>query len=265
MGMDIFSILTGAPQTNNAVIPGRDPGAQTGSAFGQSNMQISGSVREGHILDEFMAGNIPDFLRHFLGIKITSGSNYITYLVMPDYLSIGNNEDYIRMPMNPHTAQTIANKYDCTLPTKKMVDDIWKAATNKLQPLPWGPPYDATMLHTDRIVIHNGRVQQQLVNKDFKALTAGHKKDVVLTNRLSLNNPNKRVAIYGWMLSNGQAIQGLNPTSHEDTYADYSHGIRLVSNDVFVNGTLMRMSEVFANANFAPLVSDEGILTFTKY
>lgn len=103
------------------------------------------------------------------------------------------------------------------------------------------------------------------LNLDPHALTSGHKKDVVITNRLYPNNPNKRVAIYGWIQSNGQPIQGLNPVSHEDTYEDYSHGIRMISNDVIVNGNPMRMQDVFSDAKLWMLVSDEGPLTFQRY
>lgn len=265
MGIDVFSVLGGSSPHGDALIPHRDPGAITGSVFIQENMNMSGAPRESNILHEFLAGNVPDFLRKFAPVTVSDGSNSITYLVMPDYLSLGTDSDYVRMPMNPHTAQTIADKYDCTLPTRKMVNDIWSHAANKLEPKPWGPPYDATMMATSRIIVQNTKIQAQLAGKDFKALTAGHKKDVVLTNRLSPKNPNKRVAIYGWILASGNPIQGLNPVSHEDTYEDYSHGIRMIANDVVVNELPMRIQDVFADAKLSALISDEGALTFQRY
>lgn len=264
MGLDIFSVLTGMTD-GHLLIPSRDPGSVTGSAFIQNNIKLKGESRETNILHEFLGGNIPEFLRNFLPINITDGINSITYLAMPDVLSIGSDEDYVRMPMNPHTAQSIADQYDCTLPTKKMVRDIWKASSIKLAPLPWGPPYDNSMEDTDRIGIHNTRIQNQLIGQDFKSLISGHKKDVVLTNKLYPNNYKKRVAIYGWIQLNGQAIQGLNPDSHADTYADYSHGIRLIANDVIVNGNPMRINNVFTDAQLASLVSDENSLLFQRY
>lgn len=265
MGMNIFSVLGGGSPSGDALIPHRDPGASSGSMFIQENMNLGGATRETNILHEFLAGNVPDFLRKFIPVTVTIGSNSISYLVMADYLSIGLDTDYVRMPMNPHTAQAIATQYDCTLPTRKMVNDIWSHATNKLDPKPWGPPYDASMMATSRIAIQNEKIQAQLAGKDSTALTAGHKKDVVLTNRLSPNNPNKRVAIYGWIEANGQPIQQLNPVSHEDTYEDYSHGIRMIANDVIVNGNAMRIQDVFSDAKLSALISDEGILTFQRY
>lgn len=261
MVTNFFNILDESAIGN--LIPSRKEGCVSGSEFIQNNTNIAG--REENILKEFLDGNIPDFLRKFKPVKVNSGNDSITYLVTPDYLSIGHDDDYVRMPMNPLTAQQIADKYDCSLPTKKIVDDIWRCSVNKLDPLPWGPPYDASMMSTERIKIHNQRIQNQLSSKDSKELTSGHKKDVVLTNRLYPNNPSKRVAIYGWIQSDGKPIQGLNPASHEDTYSDYSHGIRLIANDIIVNGSMMRLQEVFQDSKLSALISNEGVLNFIKY
>jgi hypothetical protein len=254
-----------ATSDQNSLIPIKSSNAIAGSEFIKNNINLSGKIREDNILAEFLNGNIPDFLRKFSSVTINVASNTLTYLVMPEYLSIGMDSDYVRIPMNPLTAQIIADKYDCTLPTRKIVNDIWSQSFNKLKPLPWGPPYDASMMSTERYGIHNARIQAQLNNKDYKSLTSGHKKDVVLTNKLSPSNPNKRVAIYGWIQNDGKPIQGLNPVSHEDTYADYSHGIRLISNDAMLNGSLVRMQDIFKDASLCSLVSDEGPLTFLKY
>lgn len=248
-----------------SLIPLRSESAISGSDFIQSNMNVSQSVREQNILDNFLSGNMPDFLRKFVAVEITNGSDSITYLVTSDYLSIGSDSDYVRMPMNPLTAQKIADKYDCTLPTRKMVNDIWRASKNKLNPLPWGPPYDESMMSTYRFGEHNRRIQEQLKNKDITALTSGHKKDVVLSNKISPNNSNERVVIYGWIQLDGSPIQGLNYWSHESSYKDYSHGIRLIANDVVVNGVPMRIQDVFKHTKLFALLSDEGVLNFLHY
>jgi hypothetical protein len=264
MSIDIFSVLNGQSGTSS-LIPGRDPGAVMGTVFCQNNLNLGGAEREANILAEFQHGNLPDFLRDFTSVTVSGSGNSITYLVMPDVLSIGSNDDYVRMPMNPHTAQAIATQFDCTLPTVKMVNCIWQGSTNKLEPRPWGPPYDDDMSKTYRIPKHNATIQAQLAGKDPYALTSGHKKDVVLTNRLGVGNPGRHVAIYGWIQLNGQAIQGLNPTSHSDMYEDYSHGIRLIANDCMINGTPMRMQDVFSHPVYSSLVSDEGQLNFKSY
>jgi len=250
---------------STTTIPDRSGMAVTGSGWVQANLNLMGAVREANILKEFKEGNIPDFLRNFVELTVSNGIDSITYKVMPDYLCIGSNYDYVRVPMNPHTAQAIADRYDCTLITRKMTNDIWRASPNKLEPKPWGPPFDLDMERTHRIGTHSNTIQKQLVGKDPFTLTSGHKKDVVLTNKLSPNNPQKRVAIYGWIQSNGKPIQDLNPSSHDDKYADYSHGIRLVDNYAVVNGQPMRMRDVFKHPAYSKLVSDEGPLTFLSY
>lgn len=264
MSIDIYSIF-GNPN-NRHFIPTRDPSAVTGSQFINNNINLSGAIREQNILNEFLHGNVPDFLRYFTPITIAKGSNIITYLATSDYLSIGTDDDYVRMPMSPLTAQKIADQYDCTLPTRKMVNDIWSKSINKLEPMPWGPPFDHSMMSTERYGMHNDRIQVQLRMREanYKDLTSGHKKDVVLTNKLSPKNPKKRVAIYGWIHPSGQPIQGLNPGSHDWNYADYSHGIRLIANDVIVNNELMKIKDLFTGS-LSYMVSDEGPLKFLRY
>lgn len=262
MSIDIFSIFGSIPG-KEALIFHRDPGAISGSAFIKNNINLIGAKREKNILDEFMHGNIPDFMRNFVPVTVNQDENSITYLVTPDYLCLGPENDYVRMPMNPHTAQKIADQYDCTLPTRKMVNDIWKASDNKLEPKPWGPPFDLDMEKTHRIGTHNQTIQNQLNGKDYRLLTSGHKKDLVLSNELNLNK--NRLAIYGWIQLSGYPIQPLNSTSHSDLYADYSHGVRLCSNDVMVNGNPMRIEEVFKSSKLSSLISDEGILSFLRY
>jgi len=62
--------------------------------------------------------------------------------VSPDYLAIGSDSDFVRVPMALPTARAIAWESGCSLPTKKLVDLIWAQATVKLSPidlaaLPW--------------------------------------------------------------------------------------------------------------------------------
>lgn len=247
-------------------IPDRDSCCVTGTKFCQDNMTNSIVEREENILQEFLKGNIPNFLREFKPVTASFGSNIITYMVSPDYMSIGNDENYCRMPVSAPLAQKIADIYDCSLPTVKMVSDIWYTSINKLQPQPKGPPYDLSMLSMKEIINHNSKIQNQLLGKDYTELVAGIKKDVVITNRLAPNNPSKRVAIFGWHKLDGVPIQGLNAVSHErDFYSDYSHGLRLIAKDVLVNDILMKLDDVFKNPSLCNLVSNEGVLNFTKY
>ena len=105
---------------------------------------------------------------------------------------------------------------------------------------------------------NNARLSQKF---PLGALTAGDKKDLVITSRLA-NSPNK-VAIYGWHQTNGVAIQPLY-LGHGASWADYSHGIRLVQKKMMVNGVSKTVAEVLADPELAGLLSDEGIVISTK-
>ncbi len=245
-------------QSNN-LIPNRTVGAIGGSEFINNNMNLTGAKRESNILDEFLSGNIPDFLRNFSSIEVNNGNDSITYLVMSDVLSIGSNDDYVRMPMAGGTAKKIADHYDCTLPTKKMCDQIWQNAKIKLDPHPKGAPYDNSMLSSYTYNWHNSIIESQLQNQDKTQLITGHKKDVII-NKKWLNRKD-RVVIYGWFYKTGIPIQGPQPNwvSHElNYYADYSHGIRLIAQDVIVNGNIMRIFDVLNNTKLCNLLSEEG-------
>ena len=87
------------------------------------------------------------------------------------------------------------------------------------------------------------------------ALISGHKKDVVLTNRL--RETIGRIAIYGWHRLSGIPIQPLTIV-HGANYADYSHGIRLISNVVLIDGQPRSIYEVLEDPKLAPILSDEG-------
>lgn len=250
---------------SKTLIHPRNLDAISGSQFAQENLHENRSIRESKILDEITSGNIPNFLRHFVPININSNGISITYMTMPNYIALGSDDDYLLMPTNAATAQKICDAFDCTLPTKQMVDQIWSAAINKLEPIPHGPPYDDTMMSTERYVWSDTQIKHAMGNKDITKLTAGHKKDIILTNHLSPNNLHHMQCIYGWHHLNGTPIQGKNYFSHELTYCDYAGCIRLIANDIMVNGTPARIQDVFKDPSLAKLISDEGVLTFLRY
>jgi len=225
--------------------------------------RVDRSKREEIILSSLLEGHVPSHMKYYVNVtqtfKDSTGQvRTLVFSVLPDFLSIGNDVDYVRIPMNPLTAQHICDAWGCMMPTTKISNIIWGAATHKLQPLPWGPPYDASMMSVDRIVVHNKRIQDQL-NKisdfDPNSIVAGHKKDVVMTNKLAKQPA--QVAIYGWHQSSGKPIQPLY-LGHENTYADYSHGIRLISLSCLVDDVPMNIQDVLKDKNLCVGISDEG-------
>jgi hypothetical protein len=223
-------------------------------------LKMSPLEREAAILEEISKGNLPEFLRKLVPVELqyesANGQNLIaTIFVTPDYLAIGSDSDFLRIPMNLRTAVTIAERFGFVLPTKKMVDAIYLQSRYHLnpQPLPAGPQ----MRSTEYYWTHNQMIEDQAraIGARLGALVSGDKKDVVMTNRLTTNVG--RIAIYGWHRGPGQPIQPLS-TVHGANYADYSHGIRLISEWVLINGKLQSIRELLHDPSTARVLSDEG-------
>ncbi len=251
-------------------IPPRPANALKESVFVSMITPLSLQDRENAIYAQVVMGNIPDFMRALSPVTVNatiSGTNHTaTYYVTPEYLAIGADDDYFLMPMTPTLAQRIANKLQCNLPTKKMVDNIYATAAVKLRPQPI-PPSPA-MTTVPVFQQHNDSVWQlrreQLSDHPLGALVGGHKKDVVVTNKINNPTPIGKVAIYGWHQLNGVPIQPLF-TGHGDTYADYSHGIRLVQLVMKVDSVSKTITEVLNDPNLAGLLSDEGLIPIARY
>jgi len=218
-----------------------------GKLFAQTIADLPPKAREAAIVQEIVRGNIPDFQRKFRTIR----AGRCEYQVLPDYLAIGSVDDYVRMPMTPGSAKAIADAFGCSLPTRKIVNDIYQQAEVKLEPRPLTENREAVRT----FVQHNQIIQEQLAGQKPGKLIAGDKKDVVISDRLK-EKPHK-VAIYGWHKPDGKPIQPLY-VGHGDFYADYSHGIRLVKREVIVDGKPRDISEVLKEKELSALLSDEG-------
>lgn len=250
--------LTGIPQRSGA--------APVGSRFIASSAKFSNTQREAAIVKEITRGNIPDYLRHMQTVtfqtKLKDGRYHqVEMNVMPDYLAIGSDKDFVRIPMSPLSAQQIADRYKLVLPTAKLVDEIYKNASLKYAPSTLPP--GKKMVSNDFYRQHNQLIEKQRKGRTLAQLSGGQKKDVVITNRLK-KQPGK-VAIYGWHRSNGKVIQPLSLV-HGDYYADYSHGIRLIDPWIKVDGKRRNINAVLNDSFLAPLVSGEGkMLTGQAY
>ncbi|MBC7850147.1 MAG: hypothetical protein H7Y31_10450 [Chitinophagaceae bacterium] len=218
--------------------------------------------RELILFDEIVKGNIPGFLRKFVPITVvlTNGNKTIkaVYYVSPDYLSIGSDADWARIPLTPMTAQRIADTFQCFLPTRKMVDDIYSQATIKLEPVPLYANRDSALIFWHHHLIIEGQ------RKNRKGLTAGIKKDVVISEKVSADPKPNRVAIYGWHKLDGKAIQPLY-TGHVNWYVDYSHGIRLVYRKIKIDNRWMDYKEVLKDPVLRKLLCDESSCDFFAY
>lgn len=254
-------LLASSAYAQTLRLPPRPADAPAGRAFAESVKALERPAREERIVAEVLRGNVPDFLRRLVPVTLTSAvegvAHRVTVFAAPDYLAVGSDADYLLAPLTPAAAQRIADKTDCLLPTRKLVDAIHATAPLKLAPQPIPP--SAEMVTMPVFARHNELVWEQrktaLAAHPLGTLVAGQKKDVVLTPQLAAK-PGK-VAIYGWHRANGVAIQPLY-LGHAASWVDYSHGVRLVHRTAKLDGADKAVAEILADAKLNVLLSDEG-------
>ena len=249
-------------------LPPRSTNALNGTEFATHITPLNLAEREREIVAQVTSGNVPNFLRKLcpvLAAGVVEGTtNTATFYATPDYLAVGSDEDYFLIPMSPNTGQRIADALHCSLPTPKMVDEIYAAAEVKLVPAPI-PPTPA-MTTGPVFSNHNATVRAQRAERlrahPLGALVAGHQKDVVISAKLA-SAPGK-VAIYGWHQTNGVPIQPLY-LKHLASWVDYSQCTRLVQQKMTANGFPKTVAEVLADPTLAGLLSDEGPIPNPRY
>lgn len=266
----LFVLLTGIAVPASAQmldLPPRPDIAMGGQAFAA----LIGALppppdprRENLIYLQVLSGNVPNWMRRLALVStnaVIHGANHtVSYYVTPDYLCIGADNDYFFQPITPMLAQRIANRFDCAMPTRKMVNDIWSQAPVKLTPAPLTP--DAEMTTVPVFFQESGLIWDQrktwLETYPLGALVAADKKDVVISCLIYTNfhKTTTPVVIYGWQNTNGVPIQPLY-NGHSENWVDYSQGIRLVQEAITVDGATTSVSAVLTDPNYAALLSDE--------
>ena len=104
---------------------------------------------EDYIAQTILEGNVPSPMKSFRkivfrtavvdSVEVLSKPHTIEMWVLPDYLSIGTDESFVRMPMGPLAAQRIADSLHCILPTTYLVDRIAEASEGHLDIFPFRP------------------------------------------------------------------------------------------------------------------------------
>jgi hypothetical protein len=245
-------------KAHGAAIPPRPNDAPGGRAFMEQLRSLDRREREAAIVAEVVRGNIPDFLRKFHAVPVAAGDLRGVIEAAPDCLAVGDDDDFVRVPMTPQSAQQIADAFGCTLPTRKLVDAIDAAAEVRLAPQPLTEDRESIAA----FLLSNEKIETERGGRPLGALTCGAKKDVVLS-KLIHERPD-RVAIYGWRQVDGKPIQPLT-TVHVNWYVDYSHGVRLVRDAMTVDGEPARVTELLVDPQRCALVSDEGPVDPPRY
>ena len=244
--------------------PQRNDNAISGTEFYRQAFPMKWKERDSFVVKEILSGNLPDFLNKFQGIETeiqdssTGKKIKAIYFVAPDYLSIGSNTDWARINITPLAAQKIADSLDCFLPTTKIVDDVYKTAKLKLEPVPMYAFRDSTPTMWHHHLIVEGQ------RKGRKGLISGIQKDVVISGKIPRDPKPDRVAIYGWHKPDGKPIQPLY-TGHINWWVDYSQRIRLVWRKIKVNGKWMDYTDVLKDKTLQGLICNEEWCDFFRY
>lgn len=256
---------------NNFSIPDR-AGDMTGSAFAATIMNLlPGAARERAIFEQFELGNVPDFMRTPKRIVSEADGHRLELDVLPDFLCVGTDDDFLRVVLWPTTLQRVADLFSATLITPFISDLIWQQADVRINALETTMPPTQDMISTKWFVEQNEKVEKLRAGRP--GLITGHKKDVVIANSLALPQFHDRVAIVGWHKKDGTRIQGLNPSpgipfnhTHHFEYIDYSHGGRLMAKFVWLDGAEALFEDVATDPALAKLVNgSDGVLKFLRY
>ncbi len=158
------------------------------------------------------------------------------YLVAPRYFPGVSLQD----------AHDLAAAHGCELPTKDLVDEIYRAADCKLNGYDFAEATDGTArtMAAPALILRNAAKVYRAISKweekhgTAAVLVAGTNKDVIrlavgYTSKYGKAVPAGALGIYGWHDNHGVPIQGANyvgagPRSHAPTWCDYSQGARLV-------------------------------------
>jgi len=268
-------------------LPERSGNALSGSAFMKDVLgvdleefkknprqlgKLSKVEKENAILEQIELGNVPDFLRRpkAVIIKGPDGEEVKTY-VMPDYIAIGSNEDFVRVPLSPIIAQAFARKYGLALPTKTIVEETYLQADNRVV----GPSYshaeefaqNSAYLDSAGFYLRsNEDINAQLKDVAPGALVSGGKKELVVSPFVAVRakgvKVDESIGFYGLFDTEGVPIQRSPGHGGEMGYrhTEYALGIRFVSPMIVVQDAsgkkkVMTMNAALQDPKVAKIIS----------
>lgn len=245
---------------SHATPPPAPSGPETGSQFMLRMSGVSERGREQSALEAILRGNVPSSGRTWKPIAVSGLGHTGTLFVRPDVVAVGTDADFVRVPLTPQSAQTIADATDAMLPTRKIADMVYQQADVKL-PFHGLTPRSGETRNSNRLVVESNRLAE--VDRHGRTgVMAGHKKDIVV-GALQNRSPGK-VVIYGGFYADGSRVQPLTNV-HDDTYLDYSQVPRFVKDTMIVDGSEWRVEDVLRDPVLNALVSDEGVVNRARY
>jgi hypothetical protein len=237
-------------------LPARPADAPGGAAIARAIRDLEFEAREALIHDQVARGNVPESMRQLRKVEISGAvggrTRRVTLWVMPDYLSVGSDDDQYLIPLSPRTAHRIAELVGGSLPTPGIVDAVWASARVKLMPIRIPP--DEFMRSPRYFERHSQMVQAQrwLHRARPGVLVAGHKLDVVLPAAPS--GDSAEAGLYGWHMPDGTPIQPLFRVGMDDP-PPFSVGVRLVHRRILIDGASGDLREAVRDPELAPLLA----------
>ena len=305
-GSPLFVRVPGAgqeppPSMHSFGPPPRKDDAPGGKAFLAGLQDHHGAFtpedREVAFLEQFKNGNVPDFCRKFCSIQLHDAKNKhtATLEVMSDYLAIGSNEDFVRVPLSGLTMQKVADLWGCRIPTQPVADACYHQADKKVAghnvdfqgpPGPGGSPKYGGMWQASNwaVQLMDDITQGRLVC-DSKTprppLTQGRcdmnfglnhhgQCTVPVPHPLTLHAGHRKeviihpddlsvhLAFYGFFTAQGKALQGAGECRHGPAFADCSHGNRMVAPTILVDGKTMDYQAVLADKELCGVITPGG-------
>lgn len=247
---------------------GKAPASITGRQYIETIDDLDYWDFEEKTKQAILDGNIPDSLRYFKKIRYQKDGHTIEFWTLPDYLAIGTDTDYVRIPMGTIVAQQLADTLNCTLPTKFLVDIINDAREGAIEIFPFRPKGDRNM-RPITFQDNNYAIEALFRAKGyhFGQFISGLKKDLILTARIESDSQlyKDRIAIYGWHHPDGRPQQPVF-IRHANFYSDYSHGARMIHRAILIDGKEHDLVEVMKDPVLFRLVSDEDSpLPYARY
>ena len=229
----------------------------TGSSFIQDTRGLWQPDYQRRAVREVLDGHHPDFMRkaNFVEIVVRGrvGGRDVEARIRAcrDHISVGTDSDYTRLSMSALDGQRVAERFGCVLPTEKLVEIIDQEARKRGTFLPFHAAPEIANRVTDP---QSGRplgerwnpnrpsgrwimsadfsnTQSRMTDQDIQGLRpngapiySGHKKETVYHPHLV---GRRLVAFYRPPLT---PHKGWLP--HEETYFDYSQGVRLIDPSV---------------------------------
>ena len=267
-------------------LPPRKKNAITGSQFmelmEERGITATDPTYEKAVIDQIMAGNVPSYMRPenwrkmtFKGKTKKGADVSVTIRVCPDYVAIGSDEDYVRVPLSAVALQRLSAMMDVALPTIKVADAIDKKAqkirlvTDTEIERKKGKKKDSAhsthMIKPD-FILWQSKIADENFHKanipKFKTkgggieytLVSGHKKDVLVYDS---PDPTRLVQYR-------PPEQGLDYGAHPNTHIDYSLGGRLIDQEVELSFkpsvqavVHTRYEDIISHPEYYKLLSDQ--------